>query len=196
MSHHVKEQNTSLAGAVAEGTGVKAERCYQCGKCSAGCPLVAEMDFTPSMVMRILQAENNRTDKELLSSQTIWLCLSCEMCIGRCPMEVDIPKVMDFLRQRSLARGRANKKAARNIIPFHKAFLDVIKRTGRLYEIGLIGDYKLRSGKLFQDLTLAPKMFIKGKLPLLPEWVKKPKEIKKIFKKSFNNPTADPHLYS
>ncbi|MDR1699367.1 MAG: heterodisulfide reductase subunit C, partial [Prevotellaceae bacterium] len=68
--------------------------------------------------------------------------------------------------------------------PFHKAFLDIVQNTGRLYEVGLIADYKLRSRKFLQDLTLAPVMFVKGKLPLLPEMVKKTGEIKRIFKKS------------
>lgn len=184
MSHHEKIKKTSLSGAVAENTGVRAERCYQCGKCSAGCPLVSEMDLTPSLTMRMLQQDDAKLDKEILQSQTIWLCLSCEMCIGRCPMEVDIPKMMDFLRQKSLKEGLQNKEASKNIIPFHKAFLDVVKTTGRLYEVGLIADYKLRSKKFLQDLTLAPVMFVKGKLPLLPEWVSKKGEIKNIFKKS------------
>jgi heterodisulfide reductase subunit C len=182
MSHPIKEKKLSLAGAVVENTGVKAERCYQCGKCSAGCPLVSEMDYTPSMVMRMLQQDDAKLDKELLQSQTIWLCLSCEMCIGRCPQEVDIPVMMDFLRQKSLKEGLQNKEAAKNIIPFHKAFLDIVEHTGKLYEIGLIADYKLRSRNLFQDLALAPVMFVKGKLPLFPEWVKNKDEIKKIFK--------------
>ena len=186
MAHHAKIKKTSLAGAVAENTHVKAERCYQCGKCSAGCPLVSEMDYTPSMVLRMLQQDDAKLDKELLQSQTIWLCLSCEMCIGRCPMELDIPKMMDFLRQKSLKEGLQNKEASKNIIPFHKAFLDVVKTTGKLYEVGLIADYKLRSGKLFQDLALAPKMFAKGKLPLMPEWVKNKGEIKEIFKQTLD----------
>ena len=29
--------------------------CYQCGRCSAGCPVVDEMDIVPSEVIRLLQ---------------------------------------------------------------------------------------------------------------------------------------------
>ncbi len=184
MLHSDHSANNSLASQVVRYTGVDAQRCYQCGKCSAGCPLANDMDYTSSMVMRILQNEDDKLDKDLLQSQAIWLCASCEMCISRCPMSVDIPKVMDFLRQQSIAKGLQNKAAAKNIIPFHRSFLDMIRLTGRSYEVGMVVDYKLRSKKFMQDLTVAPKMFLKGKLSIFPEMVKGTKNISRIFKQS------------
>jgi len=174
----------SLTVALLRQTGVEAARCYQCGKCSAGCPLVNDMDITSSGVMRMLQTEDPALEREVLRSEAIWLCASCEMCISRCPMQVDIPKVMDFMRQRSLARGMQNRKAARSIVAFHRSFLDIVRATGRSYEIGMVADYKMRSGKLWQDVMLAPAMFFKGKLPLLPEMVKGASGIRRIFAKS------------
>ncbi len=176
--------NDSLAGALAEATGVDAARCYQCGKCSAGCPLAEDMDYTSSMVMRMLQTEDPAIERELLRSKTIWLCASCEMCISRCPMHVDIPKAMDFLRQRSLSLKLQDPKASRQIVSFHRSFLDMLRVTGRSYEVGMVADYKMRSGKLWQDVLLAPVMFIKGKLPIIPESVKGTGNIRRIFKKS------------
>ncbi len=175
--------NQSLSKRISKETGVDAGRCYQCGKCSAGCPVVFDMDITSSAVMRLLQYEEEHTDKELLQSGAIWLCLSCEMCISRCPMQIDIPKTMDYLRQESLRR-KCQHKSARNIIGFHKSFMDMVRQTGRSYEIGLVLDYKIRSGKWLQDLTLAPKMLVKGKLPLFPEYVKNKKSVKQLFSKS------------
>ena len=35
--------------------GVIISRCYQCGKCTAGCVLAEEMDFPPSFLVRLLQ---------------------------------------------------------------------------------------------------------------------------------------------
>jgi heterodisulfide reductase subunit C len=177
--HHKK----TLSRNVCESTGVNSARCYQCGKCSAGCPVAEDMDFTSNTVMRMLQVEEDETDKKLLQSQAIWLCVSCEMCISRCPMEIDIPKVMDYLRQHSLKKGLQNKDANRNIIPFHRSFLDMIHFTGRSYEIGLVVDYKLRSKKILQDILLAPKLLLRGKLPIIPEAVKDRKNIKRIFTK-------------
>lgn len=141
------------------------------------------MDLPPSMVMRLLQTEDAENDDKVLRSHTIWLCLACEMCLSRCPMEIDIPSVMDYLRQRSVNESKAHKSAA-NIISFHKSFLNSIKYTGRLFELGLILDYKRRSLKLTQDVTLAPKMISRGKLHFIPGMIKDRAGISGIFKKT------------
>ncbi len=142
---HAHPASGKLADRVLEKTGVDVARCYQCGKCSAGCPLAAEMDLPPSQIMHLLQLREFPEFAEMaLRSHTIWLCLTCEICYCRCPMEVDIPKVMDALRQESLAQKKVNPKA-KDIIAFHHAFLDSVRYTGRLFEMGLIVDYKLRS---------------------------------------------------
>lgn len=161
-------------------TGVSMARCYQCGKCSAGCPLAEEMDYPPSQLLRMLQVDTPEMEEKVLRSMTIWLCLTCETCIARCPQEVELPKVMDFLRQESVRLGLVNPKA-KDIIGFHKAFLDSIQMTGRLYEMGLIVDYKARSRHLFQDVLLAPWMIAKGKLHAVPERIKNKAQMSRIF---------------
>ena len=184
MSHselHI-ESNT-LASAIEKRVDVQAQKCYQCGKCSAGCPVADEMDLPPSMVMRLIQTESPAHDEKVLKSYAIWLCVTCEICLSRCPMEIDIPSVMDFLRQRSRSEEKVNPKA-KNIIAFHKSFLNSIKYTGRLYELGLILDYKRRSFNLTQDVALGPKMLSAGKLHIFPEMIKGTKDIAKIFKKT------------
>jgi len=100
-------------------------------------------------------------------------------------MEIDIPSMMDFLRQRSRSEKKVNKKA-KNIIAFHKSFLNSIKFTGRLYELGLILDYKRQSLNLTQDISLAPKMISRGKLHLFPNMIKGTAQIARIFKKTSN----------
>ena len=72
-------------------------RCYQCGKCTAGCPVAMEMDIMPNQVMRLIQIG---VKDWVLSSSTIWLCLSCETCSTRCPEDIDLAKVMDTLRKK------------------------------------------------------------------------------------------------
>ncbi len=173
-----------LADRVLEKTAVDVARCYQCGKCSAGCPLAAEMDVPPSQIMHLLQMRDfPEMAEQALRSHTIWLCLTCEICFCRCPMELDIPKVMDALRQESLARKRVNPKA-KDIIAFHRAFLDSVRYTGRLFEMGQVIDYKLRSGHFLQDLLQAPWMYFAGKLHLLPERVRGRRLLARIFSKT------------
>jgi len=182
--NHAHPASQTLADRVLEKTGVDVARCYQCGKCSAGCPLAAEMDFPPSQIMHLLQLREFPEFAEMaLRSHTIWLCLTCEICYARCPMEIDIPKLMDTLRSESLAQKKTNPKA-KDIIAFHRAFLDSVRYTGRLFEMGQIVDYKLRSRHFLQDLLQAPWMFFVGKLHLLPERVRGRSLLARIFAKT------------
>jgi heterodisulfide reductase subunit C len=173
----------SLGSEILVNTGVLVNKCYQCGKCSAGCPVASEMDYPPSLVLRMIQTGEASDADDVIRSMSIWLCVSCEMCVTRCPMEIDIPKLMDYLRHKSLAEKKRHP-AAKKIIAFHKAFLDSVNTTGRLYEVGLIADYKIRSGSLIQDIGVAPKMFMKGKLNPFPELIKDRKKMSEIFRKT------------
>lgn len=75
--------------------------CYQCGKCSAGCPVVLTNTLGCHQVVRLLQLGQV---EEALNSKTIWLCASCYTCETRCPKGVNLPRVMDALRQLRLRR--------------------------------------------------------------------------------------------
>ena len=182
MSHGIKGYTAEIK----THTDVNVNRCYQCGKCSAGCAVAEEMDYPPSLVMRMLQTGEDENYKKILHSESIWLCVSCQNCVTRCPMEIDIPKLMDYMRQKAYGEKKVNKRS-KNIISFHNAFLDSVKYTGRLYEIGLVAGYKARTFNLLQDMNVAPKMFLKGKLPILPEMVKDKKQVSKIFSKTKDN---------
>lgn len=171
---------TSLAGRLFESTSENVAMCYQCGKCSAGCPLASEMDFPPSQIVRMLQLGFPSLENQCVGSLSIWYCLTCETCMSRCPKEVDLPRIMEFLREESLHQNKTHPKA-REIIAFHRAFLDSIQAAGRAYEIGMIADYKARSLHLFQDMLVAPKLFLHGKLKLFPHLIKGRAGISRIF---------------
>jgi heterodisulfide reductase subunit C len=180
---HDSTHPADLSERVRAVTGESAFDCYQCGKCTAGCPLAAEMDYGPNQVLRLLQLGLPELEEEALRSLSIWLCLTCETCLARCPQEVDLPRIMDYLRQESLRRGLVHPKA-RDILAFHRAFLDSIRRNGRLHEVGLISTYKLKTMHLLQDVLVAPKLFARGKLKLLPHGIAGKDELRRVFERT------------
>ena len=180
---HVETLKPTLKSKVRNITDESVMMCYQCGKCAAGCPLGEEMDYSPNQILRMLQLGMDELDEKILGSMAIWLCLTCETCMARCPKEVDIPVIMDFLRSESIACGKVNPKA-KNIIAFHKTFLDSIRLTGRLQEVGLIAGYKMRTGHLLQDVNVAPTLFFNGKLSIFPHLTKGRDSIKRIFERT------------
>ena len=133
----------------------------------------AEMALPPHDIMRLTIA-NDR--ERLFNDDSLWLCLTCETCSARCPNDVDPARVIDALRE--LAAGEGAEHAPRNIRAFHESFLEQIRSTGRLSEVGLIMQYKLRSGALLQDVAVAPAMLRRGKLPLRPQRIAGVAEVK------------------
>jgi len=165
---------------VTETTGVSPLECYQCGRCSAGCPqnIPGEMDISPTRIMHLLQleaafaeepAQSAKYARQALTADTPWLCAGCMACTTRCPQGIDIAGTMDVLRQEGLRRGiTSRRKVVRNIQALHRIFLDGALKRGRIHELSLVMLYKLRTGQFLQDAALAPSMFFKGKLHLLP----------------------------
>lgn len=169
--------NSGFAEKVQAESKVDIFSCYQCGKCTAGCPMVNDMDHTPNKIIRMVQLG---MEKEALSGNTIWLCASCITCSVRCPREIELAEVMDVLR-RMAYRKNILPKNNKNIPLFNKIFLKNIEIFGRSYELGLIGALNTLSGKFFKDFSVAPKMFLKSKIGIFPKIIS---SARKIFKNS------------
>ncbi len=163
-------------GEIESRTGVSVRLCFQCQKCFAGCPVGQFMDIPPNRINRMIQYG---LKDRILESSTIWLCASCETCLARCPNEIDLPKLMDTLKQ--LAIKEKKRITQKKISAFHSIFLSNIKKSGKLHEMSLIRSLKMRTGGLFKDLGLGIKLFFKGKLSLSSTKIKGVDEIKKIF---------------
>lgn len=184
----VLEMNSDFLIEVEEKSGVKVSACYQCRKCTNGCPVTFAMDLYPDQVMRYIQLG---LQKEILGSTTIWVCASCETCTTRCPNEVDIARVMDYLKQTIVKK--KTKAAERKVLTFHQVFLDAVRKRGRVFETGLMQNYMLKSGEwihklkdrtIMEEMRLGWTMARKGRLNLLPKKIKGNKEVRELFKKS------------
>ncbi|MCK6681866.1 MAG: 4Fe-4S dicluster domain-containing protein [Thermoanaerobaculia bacterium] len=155
-----------------EKTGINAAACYQCGKCSAGCPMAAETTLRPHDVLRLINLDRR---EELLSDESIWLCLTCETCSSRCPNGCDPARLIDALRE------EAADRAPRRIRAFHDSFLEQIWLNGRMFELGLVLTYKLRTGTFTQDAASTLAMLRRGKLKFVPHPIDGVKDVRRIF---------------
>jgi heterodisulfide reductase subunit B len=163
---------TDLARQIQERSGENVFLCYQCKKCTAGCPVAAYFDLTPHQILRACQF--GQTDL-VLNSRTISICAACETCSTRCPQGIDIARIMDVLE--IMAAEQGIKAKAPTVPMFYKSANRSIDWFGRMWELGLMAELYIREffareldfGQLFKyDLPLAIKMFRNGKLKVLP----------------------------
>ena len=166
-----------FAELVQQKSGKELRQCYHCLKCSAGCPISFAMDWMPNQIIRMVQLG---LEERVLSSSTIWLCASCETCATRCPNEVDLPTIMDALKEMAIRNGIRSQQAV--IQTFHRVFLNCIREYGRTHEVSLLALLKLLTLNPFEDMGLGMKMFRKGKLSLLPSRIENIHELDAIFR--------------
>ena len=83
-----------------EATGpFQAGACFQCRKCTNGCPVTFAMDLYPDEVIRMVIIGQRET---VLRCRTIWVCAACETCTTRCPNKVKIAELMDSLKEMAI----------------------------------------------------------------------------------------------
>ena len=179
-------EDLSFLSEVSRASGVSLQACYQCQKCSAGCPVVDAMDLLPNQILRHIQYGHR---DRVLGSKTIWICASCYTCSVRCPNDIDIAKIMDTLRH--LAIRSRSKPGEKDIPLFHSLFLKEIKSKGRIHELSLILRFKSKTRDFLKDAGLGWKMFRLGKIKLLPSTFRGGKEIKEIFNVFETHPPPD-----
>ena len=161
--------------------------CYQCGKCSAGCPMAEQMDVIPSTIMRMVQMGDV---DDAAKTTAVWQCLACLTCSARCPKSVQVAEVMDALKQIAFEKKIVNKKVKRTVI-FQKTFIDTVRRNGRLNELELTGFFKFNGffndfsiAKLMADGKFAIPMILRNKLHFKPGSPVKDKDVvRRIFEK-------------
>ena len=176
--NEMQEKSAGLTHELAMLSRVEAVKCYQCGKCTAGCPAAEFMDIMPNQVMRLVQ---QGLVEEALNSKAICICATCETCSCRCPRNVDITHVMETLRIMAKHKGIITEK---DIDKFHNVFLQSVKNHGRVYEVVLIVGRNLTTGKIFRDVQYCVPYLAKHKVHLLPESIKAKNEVQAIFERA------------
>ncbi|MDR3052579.1 MAG: 4Fe-4S dicluster domain-containing protein [Coriobacteriales bacterium] len=135
---------------------VDPDDCYQCGKCTAGCPMAHEMDLVPRQIIRSLQLGLYR---RVLTAKSPWVCAQCQVCSVRCPQEVRIAELMLAVRH---AAKREGLRPVRETDIFDDIFVSNIRSQGRNNEVFLAAFYNLQSGHLVQDVANVPAMVARG----------------------------------
>jgi len=165
--------------------GEKVSACYQCEKCTSGCPVAYAMDIVPHKMIRAVHLGLKDT---VLKSDTIWVCASCETCTTRCPNGIDIAKVMDALRQ--IQQEENVPASKKSVTAFHTAFLNSVQRHGRIFEAAMAVEFSLRAGGiqgLLKQRELATDMLKHNKIRFVPSSLTANAEVKDIFKRTGRN---------
>ncbi|MGD8991580.1 MAG: 4Fe-4S dicluster domain-containing protein [Desulfobacterales bacterium] len=158
--------------------------CFQCRKCTNGCPVTFAMDLFPDEVIRLVILGHRKT---VLRCDTIWVCAACETCTTRCPNNVKIAELMDCLKEMAVSEGVRSTQP--QILSLHTSFLKDVKRWGRVFETTFLPEYLLRSGKLLRmwktgtwlaEMRLGWQMTRKRRFPIRPKTIKGKKEVRQI----------------
>ncbi len=184
MAQELIQPDYQFLDQVEAGGPFDAGACFQCRKCTNGCPVTFAMDLYPDEVIRwVILGQKEK----VLSCSTIWICAACETCTTRCPNGVKIAELMDCLKEMAIREGVPSPQ--KQVTTLHQTFLNNVKRRGRVFEATLLPIYMLRSGEIwkkwkegtwFDEAMLGWQVFYKGRIPIFPKGIKGKKEVRKI----------------
>ena len=157
-------QEKTFVEQISKQAKVNLHDCYQCGKCSAGCPMAEAMDLPPQQIMRLLQMGKVQ---QVLEAESPWICAQCNTCSSRC-------------RRASHETGH-HKLHDSNV--FETLFIKGIKSKGKSNEQYLAAQYNVASGHFIQDALNAPKMFQKNMIGISMQQSENPAAIASIVEK-------------
>lgn len=154
--------------------------CVQCGMCSASCPNVAQMNYSPRKTIALIRA-GRRYD--VLTSNSMWVCASCYLCTARCPKDVTITDLMHALERLAVRHGLHSGHATPAM---YRAFVDSIKSNGRVHEVGMMMKFYLKTNPLaaLKMLPVGLRLLSHGRMPLRARKIKGTRQLKTIMEKA------------
>ena len=171
---------------VATPGGENINTCIQCGMCTGSCPMAGEMEYPPRKIIAMIRAGMRG---EVLSSSSMWHCLSCYMCTVRCPRDVKPTEIAHALESLANQHGFSIKETRTPLM--YRSFVSSIKDNGRVHEFGMMLRFYL---SIMPDLLTKPlaairmlplglKLVLHKRLPLKPEKVKGRKDLSRIIQR-------------
>jgi len=158
--------------------GSKIRYCIQCGVCSGACPMANEMEYPPRKIIAMIRAGMR---DEVLSSNSMWHCLSCYMCYERCPRGVQPTELAHALESLATKYGYRAKGTTNPVM--YRSFLSSIRAKGRVHEFGTMLRYYMVTNPIaaIKMLPIAVSLLLHKRMPLKPEGTAKGKaELDKI----------------
>lgn len=167
--------------------GDRMAKCMQCGTCSGSCPLGDQMDYGPRKLFMMIRAGMKEA---VLTSNTIWNCVSCYNCVVRCPRKVPVTYILHDLATLAVKEGYEQARTAINS-RFAKAFWWSAARWGRTDERLVTAIYYFSFGlsqgmkMSLANLKIAQAMVKTKRMHLgMPHKVKNGGELKAILAKA------------
>ena len=84
LDHKFREEISSMPN------GEELSACFACSTCTAACPIANIWKYKPHQLIRMILLGMR---EEVLSSDEIWLCLTCFQCQERCPQKVRVTDI-------------------------------------------------------------------------------------------------------
>ncbi len=181
MSHNVSDTPATFLDEVAATPGgSKIRACIQCGMCSGTCPTAQYWEYPVRKIIAMVRAGMR---DEVLSSNSMWHCVSCYLCYDRCPRGVRPTEIAHALESLAVKHGYRTK-GTRNPA-MYRSFVACIKSRGRVHEFLMMLRYYFSTNPLvaLKMIPVASKLLLHKRLPLKPEHAVATDELAKITRK-------------
>ena len=137
--------------------------CIQCGTCSASCPNVDKMEYTPRQLIAMARAGMR---EEVLSSHSMWYCASCYLCTVRCPRGIKPTELMHAFEGVAARHGMGSRRTLTPIM--YRSFSDFVYGIGSVPEVGFMTWFYFLSNPLraIRMIPIAIKLFRRGRMSI------------------------------
>lgn len=138
------------------------------------------MDHTPRRLFALIRAG---LEEEVLKSNTPWYCVSCYLCMVRCPQDIHITDIMYTLKRMAIKSGLVTENTA---VDWSESFIGYMEDTGRSFELGLATRHflKHRPMSLGQTAAMGWGMMSKGRMEITPTKIENLGQFQAILKRA------------